>query len=59
MAGDLILSIYVQDEIVELKKRVEEFQHKYSEVENESNARLKDIEESQVKISGLQDTIER
>ncbi|KAI3681379.1 hypothetical protein L6452_36173 [Arctium lappa] len=53
MAGDLILSIYVQDEILELKKRVEEFEQKYSEVENESNARLKELEESQVRISDL------
>ncbi|KAJ9565601.1 LOW QUALITY PROTEIN: hypothetical protein OSB04_001567 [Centaurea solstitialis] len=49
----------LEDEILELKKRVEEFEHMYSEVENESNARLKELEESQVKISGLQDTIQR
>lgn len=49
----------VQDEIVELKKRVEEFEQKYKEVENESRNRLKELEESQAKISGFQETIER
>ncbi|KAJ0797373.1 putative myosin ATPase [Helianthus annuus] len=49
----------LEDEIVELKKRVEEFEHKYNEVENESKNRLRELEESQAKISGLQETIER
>ncbi|GJT31482.1 myosin-12 isoform X2 [Tanacetum coccineum] len=49
----------LEDEIVGLKKRFEEFEQKYNEVENESKERLKELEESQVKISGLQETIER
>ncbi|XP_024993286.1 myosin-12-like isoform X1 [Cynara cardunculus var. scolymus] len=49
----------LEDEILELKKRVEEFEQRYCDVENESKARLKELEESQVKISGLQDSIER
>ncbi|PWA57596.1 myosin-like protein XIF [Artemisia annua] len=48
-----------RDKIVELKKRFEEFEHKYNEVENESKERLKELEESQVKIPGLHETIER
>ncbi|GKB57474.1 hypothetical protein Tco_0913660 [Tanacetum coccineum] len=39
----------LEDEIVELKKRFEEFEQKYNEVENESKERLKELEESQVK----------
>lgn len=49
----------MQDEILEIKKRFEEFEQKYSEVENECKDRLKELEESQVKITGLQETIER
>ncbi|KAI8566857.1 hypothetical protein RHMOL_Rhmol02G0074800 [Rhododendron molle] len=45
--------------ITELKKRVEEFEQKYSEVENESKARLKQAEDSQLKVSELQEAIER
>ncbi|KAL8192670.1 hypothetical protein R6Q57_027855 [Mikania cordata] len=49
----------LEDEIVELKKRVEEFEQKYNGVANESKNRLNELEESQAKISGLQETIER
>ena len=49
----------MQDEIVKLKKRFEEFEQKYNEVENKSKERLKELEESQVKLSGLDKTIER
>lgn len=59
MSGYLILYFYMQDEILEFKKRVEEFEKKFNEVDNESKNRLKELEESQAKISGLQETIER
>ncbi|XP_071726546.1 myosin-12 [Rutidosis leptorrhynchoides] len=49
----------LEDEVVELKKRVEEFEQKFNEVESESKDRLRELEESQVKILGLQETIER
>ncbi|XP_023742461.1 myosin-12 [Lactuca sativa] len=49
----------LEDEILEFKKRVEEFEKKFNEVDNESKNRLKELEESQAKISGLQETIER
>lgn len=49
----------LEDEIFEFKKRVEEFEQKFNEVEIESKNRLKELEESQAKISGLQETIER
>ncbi|CAH1448795.1 unnamed protein product [Lactuca virosa] len=49
----------LEDEILEFKKRVEEFEQKFNEVDNESKNRLKELEESQAKISGLQETIER
>ena len=49
----------MQGEIRELKKRFDEFEQKYSEVENESKARLKEAEDSQLKVSELQEAIER
>lgn len=49
----------LEGEITELKKRVEEFEQKYSEVENESKARLKQAEDSQLKVLELQEAIER
>lgn len=49
----------MQGEITELKKRVDEFEHMYNEVQNESKARLKEVEESQLKVAQLQDTLER
>ncbi|KAL6989253.1 hypothetical protein U1Q18_015005 [Sarracenia purpurea var. burkii] len=45
--------------IREINKRVEEFEQKYTEVENESKARLKEAKDSQLKVSELQETIER
>ncbi|KAL6981560.1 hypothetical protein U1Q18_023186 [Sarracenia purpurea var. burkii] len=45
--------------IREINKRVEEFEQKYTEVENESKVRLKEAEDSQLKVSELQETIER
>ncbi|KAK3025057.1 hypothetical protein RJ639_044808, partial [Escallonia herrerae] len=49
----------LEDEVREMKKRVEEFEQKYSEVQNESGARLKEVEESQLKVLQLQEIIER
>ncbi|XP_059651763.1 myosin-12 [Cornus florida] len=49
----------LEGEISELKKRVEEFEQKYTEVQNESTARLKEVEESQQRALQLQETIER
>ncbi|KAL6992564.1 hypothetical protein U1Q18_010674 [Sarracenia purpurea var. burkii] len=45
--------------IREINNRVEEFEQKYTEVENESKARLKEAKDSQLKVSELQETIER
>ncbi|GFQ02300.1 myosin-12 [Phtheirospermum japonicum] len=49
----------LEEVIAELKKRVEEFEMSYSEVEMESHARLKEAEEAQMRASQLQETIER
>lgn len=58
-AGNLILSAHLQEVITELKKRVEEFEQTYSKVEKESHARLKEAEEAQIRVSQLQENIER
>ncbi|KAK9061024.1 hypothetical protein SSX86_018204 [Deinandra increscens subsp. villosa] len=42
----------------ESSRRELEFEQKYNEVENESKYRFKELEESQAKIPGLQETIE-
>lgn len=42
-----------------MKTRVEEFEIKFSEIEKESNARLKEAEESQGRVAQLQESIER
>lgn len=57
--NNLIWIVHMQEEIKELKKRVEDFEQKYDEVQNESKARLKEAEESQQKALQLQETIER
>lgn len=49
----------MQEEIRELKKRVVEFEQSYSEAEKESKTRLQEAEEAQMKVSQLQETIER
>lgn len=49
----------MQDEITELRKRVDEFEKSLSEAEKESQARLKEAEESQLKALQLQENIER
>ncbi|KAL3622382.1 hypothetical protein CASFOL_033793 [Castilleja foliolosa] len=49
----------LEEVIAELKKRVLEFEMSYSEVEKESHARLKEAEEAQMRVSKLQETIER
>lgn len=49
----------MQQEITELKKMIEDFEHTYSEVQKESQARLREAEESQIKILQLQETIGR
>ncbi|KAL0561924.1 hypothetical protein IC582_002369 [Cucumis melo] len=43
----------------ELKKKIEEFEEKYAEVEKESKARLKEAEEAQLKSMQLRETVER
>lgn len=49
----------MQQEITELKKMIEDFEHTYSEVQKENQARLREAEESQIKILQLQETIGR
>lgn len=49
----------MQDEISELKKRLTEFEQTYSEVQKESQARLREAEESQLRVLQLQETIGR
>ncbi|XP_038720466.1 myosin-12 isoform X1 [Tripterygium wilfordii] len=49
----------LEDEVRTLKNKIEEFEDKYSEVEKESKARLKEAEEAEVKATQLQETIER
>lgn len=58
-AGGVILCATVQAVINTLKKRVEEFEQNYSEMEKESHARLSEAEEAQTRASQLQETIER
>ncbi|KAL8104583.1 hypothetical protein AgCh_028701 [Apium graveolens] len=48
-----------QEEITELRKRGDEFLCMFNEVQNESKDRLKEIEESQLKLAQLQTTLER
>nr|GEW01258.1 myosin-12-like isoform X2 [Tanacetum cinerariifolium] len=49
----------MKDEILEVKKRVEEFEQKYREVGNESKSRLEELEGSRLTVFQLQETIER
>ncbi|KAK9282815.1 hypothetical protein L1049_011037 [Liquidambar formosana] len=49
----------LEGEIRELKNRVGEFEEQYSEVQKESKARLEEAEEALLKITQLQETIER
>lgn len=49
----------MQSEVEELKKKIEEFEERYSEVEKENQARLKEAEEAQLKATQLQEAIER
>ncbi|XP_022953205.1 myosin-12 isoform X1 [Cucurbita moschata] len=46
-------------EVGELKKKIDEFEVKYGEVEMEGKARLKEAEEAQLKSLQLQESIER
>ncbi|XP_022991847.1 myosin-12 isoform X2 [Cucurbita maxima] len=46
-------------EVGELKKKIDEFEVKYGEVEMESKARLKEAEEAQLNSLQLQESIER
>ncbi|KAL8155327.1 hypothetical protein AgCh_000636 [Apium graveolens] len=48
-----------QEELTELRKRADEFLCMFNEVQNESKDRLKEIEESQLKLAQLQTTLER
>ncbi|KAL8093417.1 hypothetical protein AgCh_035336 [Apium graveolens] len=52
-------SAATQEEITELRKRADEFLCMFNEVQNESKDRLKEIEESQLKLAQLQTTLER
>lgn len=56
---DVIQILYMQGEIVELRKRVDEFEHMFNKAQNESKDRLKQVEESQLKLAQLQTTHER
>ncbi|KAL8125673.1 hypothetical protein AgCh_013076 [Apium graveolens] len=47
-----------QEEITELRKRADEFLCMFNEVQNESKDRLKEIEESQLKLARLQTILE-
>lgn len=49
----------MQGEITELRKRADEFECMFNEVQNESKERLKEVEESQLKLAQLQITLER
>ncbi|CAK9144800.1 unnamed protein product [Ilex paraguariensis] len=49
----------LEGEVRELKKRMQEFEQKYSDVQTESRARLKEVEESQLRATQLQEAIER
>ncbi|CAN4110468.1 unnamed protein product [Withania somnifera] len=49
----------LEEEIRELKKIVEDFEHSYIEVEKECKATRKEAEESQLRVSELQESIER
>ncbi|KAF8403986.1 hypothetical protein HHK36_012096 [Tetracentron sinense] len=49
----------MEDELSVLKKRIEEFENRYTEVQKESEARLKEAEESQFRALQFQETIER
>ncbi|KAL8099974.1 hypothetical protein AgCh_032294 [Apium graveolens] len=50
--------LFMQEEITELRKRPE-FLCMFNEVQNESKDKLKEIEESQLKLAQLQTTLER
>lgn len=55
----ITLNWNMKGELRELKLKIEEFEKRYSEVENESMTRLKEAEEAQLKTTLLQETIER
>ncbi|XP_044466154.1 myosin-12 [Mangifera indica] len=49
----------LEAELSELKKKIIEFEKHYSEVEEESKARLREAEEAELKTTLLQETMER
>ncbi|XP_051143772.1 myosin-12-like isoform X2 [Andrographis paniculata] len=49
----------LEEALVELKKKVEDFEQTHSEVEKECRARVKEAEEAQMRALRLQETIER
>ncbi|XP_061353959.1 myosin-12 [Gastrolobium bilobum] len=49
----------LESEVEELTKKIQKFEERYSEIENETQARLKEAEEAQLKATQLQETIER
>lgn len=59
VAYDTMNKLNFQGVVGELKKKIEEFEEKYAEVEKESKARLKEAEEAQLKSMQLRETVER
>ncbi|CAL0310840.1 unnamed protein product [Lupinus luteus] len=49
----------LESEVQKLMKKIKEFEVRFSEIENENQARLKEAEEAQLKAIQLQETIER
>ncbi|KAF2319319.1 hypothetical protein GH714_014756 [Hevea brasiliensis] len=49
----------LEDKLREMKMKMEEFEDKCSKLENQSNTRLREAEEAQLKAMQLQETIER
>ena len=49
----------IQEELIEFKSKAEEFERKYSEVQKQTETLIKETEESQSKLSQLQEMIER
>ncbi|KAJ7949058.1 Myosin [Quillaja saponaria] len=49
----------LEDEVGELKKKIEEFEEKYSQVAEDNKVRLKEAEEPQLKATQLQEVIQR
>lgn len=59
MTRNCIEILKIQSEVEELKNKIKEFEERYTEIERENQARLKEAEEAQIKATQLQETIER